>query len=990
MGKNLLAKADSLFSIGEMETATDEYQKILNNLQKQKAWQAYLETGKRCYDSLQNHQATELAFRILQQSLRVIEPHANEIEPLFLASLYHQMGIEHYYLFQEKEALAYYQKALQIRQQYMESPHLDIAKGFFNIGVCYKELEDFSNALNFQEQALKSYRQLKIPQRLARTYRELGLINSKLGDLEQSKRYYSAALDLYQIHFKNEPWNVADLHIDLTALFEKQDSAHLVIFHAQKALDLLHAIEGKEEADFFAIANCYQNLGTAYDILQQLPKAVEQYQNAQNINQQYPQKRTERIADNWINMGVALIKIGKFERAERALQQALSINQTLNKPINLAINLHNFGELYRHQKNWQKALEFYEKGFQYLVLDYTSTDWQQNPSPQKQIIIDKVRLLRQLQRKAKALNDWGKASQNPIYWQAAVQVVDTAALLMDMLRLEYNFDGSKRFLTNLIRPTLEVGVDAALSLHQKSQRQEDLAHAFAFVEKAKAAVLLDAVIESKAKVAANFSPKQLQREQQLKKAISALEHQLFERKEAPIDTLANWRNQILILTEQLGQLRDSFELLDPKFTSIRHPEQLPIAEIKTRILRDGEALINYFLTENKLIVFYLSKTEALDAISLVLDFPLQHYIKNLQKGIAEKFTSNKSYSELEQQQLDKLYAQYAHLLYQKLLQAVVEKHQLPEKLRIIPDGILGFVPFDALLSTAVKEQNFASYDFLAKKYNISYCYSTALLKSMQESMNKAAYQQILAFAPNFPIQGLSDQSITNNRAKLSPLFFNAEEVEAILDMLPGQSFLAENATREQFEEWAHQYALLHLSTHARVNDQHPQYSYIAFTQTKDSLDVEQLMFLDFLYHLSLKADMVVLSACETGIGEVDRGEGLISLARAFSYAGAKSLVTSLWKVNDQRTKELMVHFYEGLAQRHQKDMALWQAKKNFIQHGGQIAHPYYWAGFVPIGNMESVDLKQNWSIWYLLGGVFILVGVLLSLGWRNRQSAIVK
>ena len=110
-----------------------------------------------------------------------------------------------------------------------------------------------------------------------------------------------------------------------------------------------------------------------------------------------------------------------------------------------------------------------------------------------------------------------------------------------------------------------------------------------------------------------------------------------------------------------------------------------------------------------------------------------------------------------------------------------------------------------------------------------------------------------------------------------------------------------------------------------------------------------------IYNLSLNADLVTLSACETGIGELKRGEGIISLARAFAYAGAKSIVTTLWSVNDVRTSELMEHFYKNLYKGMDKDAALWQAKKDFLKaHKGMSAHPYYWAGFIPIGDMSPI------------------------------------
>lgn len=146
-----------------------------------------------------------------------------------------------------------------------------------------------------------------------------------------------------------------------------------------------------------------------------------------------------------------------------------------------------------------------------------------------------------------------------------------------------------------------------------------------------------------------------------------------------------------------------------------------------------------------------------------------------------------------------------------------------------------------------------------------------------------------------------------------------------------------------------------------MNDKNSDLSYIAFTQHGDSTNQEELLYLRELYDLEIPADMVVLSACETGIGELQNGEGVISLARGFTYAGAKSIITSLWNVNDQKTADLMVDFYRNLKEGQQKDNALANAKRSYLQQtSGNLAHPFYWAGFIPIGNMDSIELTPTW------------------------------
>ena len=176
------------------------------------------------------------------------------------------------------------------------------------------------------------------------------------------------------------------------------------------------------------------------------------------------------------------------------------------------------------------------------------------------------------------------------------------------------------------------------------------------------------------------------------------------------------------------------------------------------------------------------------------------------------------------------------------------------------------------------------------------------------------------------------------------------------------------------------YSVIHLSTHGKADDRVGDYSFLAFTEIPDSLENEYLYVRD-LYNLRLNADMVVLSACETGIGELQRGEGILSLARGFTYAGAKSIINSLWSVNDQSTKFLMERFYTYLLEGLDKDAALRQAKLDYLA-SGENADPYFWAAFVPVGDMSPVELKDkniNW-LWGL-GGIS-LVAILLV--WLRR------
>jgi CHAT domain-containing protein len=179
----------------------------------------------------------------------------------------------------------------------------------------------------------------------------------------------------------------------------------------------------------------------------------------------------------------------------------------------------------------------------------------------------------------------------------------------------------------------------------------------------------------------------------------------------------------------------------------------------------------------------------------------------------------------------------------------------------------------------------------------------------------------------------------------------------VTQLLGGSALYGSEASLDAFRRLAPEYRVLHLSTHGKADDRAGDYAFLALGVPGDTSTFDKLYARD-LYGIGLNADLVVLSACETATGKLRRGEGIVSLARAFSFAGAKSLVTSLWKVNDSATKNLLVDFYRHLHKGQSKDAALRQAKLNFLKNNldvdANLLHPFFWAGFVAVGDMRAI------------------------------------
>jgi CHAT domain-containing protein len=341
------------------------------------------------------------------------------------------------------------------------------------------------------------------------------------------------------------------------------------------------------------------------------------------------------------------------------------------------------------------------------------------------------------------------------------------------------------------------------------------------------------------------------------------------------------------------------------------------------------------------------------------DFPLEDWVEGLRQGIYGYYAADKAL------QTDSLkadarskYLECAPKLYQKLVAPVAQ--YLPEKIILVPDGPLGYVPFDALLTSAPEDlNNFKSYPYLLHKHQFSYTYSATLLREMRDKKHRQEPKNdFLAFAPfyNGDTTLLASRYAYDElmRKDLQPLTYSGPEVAAAAKLMRGEAIIGTAATEERFTSMASDYRIIHLATHGRADNRVGDYAFLAFTEIKDSIENE-LLYVKDLYNHTLNADLVVLSACETGIGKLQRGEGIISLARAFAYAGAKSIVTSLWSVNNKSTSELMGFFYEELERGKNKDEALRLARLRFLKESSvRNGHPFFWAAFVPIGDMRPV------------------------------------
>ena len=210
-----------------------------------------------------------------------------------------------------------------------------------------------------------------------------------------------------------------------------------------------------------------------------------------------------------------------------------------------------------------------------------------------------------------------------------------------------------------------------------------------------------------------------------------------------------------------------------------------------------------------------------------------------------------------------------------------------------------------------------------------------------------------------------------------------EEAGFIAELFNGTTFLNEAATETAFKINAKKFSTLHLSMHAIMDEADPMNSRLLFYNDTTTLD-DGLLYAHELYNMKLNADMVVLSACNTGQGQLAKGEGVMGISRAFAYAGTPSTIMSLWKVPDESTSKIMVAFYKHLKDGASKSEALRKAKLDYLDSviAPEQTHPYYWAGFILMGNDDPVSLKNTWS----LKTIILTTLLALILLWTFRRG----
>jgi CHAT domain-containing protein len=569
--------------------------------------------------------------------------------------------------------------------------------------------------------------------------------------------------------------------------------------------------------------------------------------------------------------------------------------------------------------------------------------------------------------------------------QQALNTYQLAIKWMETTRQSMAFDASKENL-NIFSDTYKNGISLAAELYQSTNKEEYLEMAFEWSEKQKAVILLDNLMDEQGKVEMNVPEDILEREANLKRNIT-----FFQQKKLELEEEKNSKNYQLNEQRftnanlQMAKLKDTLQTYYQAYFNLEYQSSIAtISTIQKDLLQAKQAFVQYVNTDSLFYVFVIEK-EQRHLISLPKGEKESQLLQDLQANLQQPQKEN-----LSDQEVFKEFTSLAHEGYEKILAPVTKLlSSNVSELIIVPDAGLNYLPFEILLdeSVAAKQVNYITLPYLLKKYQFHYGYSGTLLLENQKQYDRLeTNDKVLAFAPPYKNEDKSENIIAQ-RGGLSSLRGNNDElkgtkkeIEAIAKNFDGTFNFSESATKANFMKQVSDYGILHLAMHGQPSLEHPNNAHFVFSNLENKTNKDNLLHHYEITALKTKAQLAVLSACETGVGKELAGEGIMSLGRGFMYAGIPSVVMSLWKMSDETTSKLIPLFYENLAKGMRKDKALHQAKLAYLDNSKyEEAHPFYWAGFVSMGDAQPLKKENSFfSIanigWSILGLLLVFLG----------------
>ena len=895
-------------------------------------------------------------------------------------------GVSYFQLGYRNEILPYWQEAYAIFLKVHGRKHPKTARMLNALGALHKELKNLSLAEDYllESKEVKAQIYGKKHPEYAKTVGNLASLYGLLQRYNEAEPLYLEAREIWVNTIGKETYDYAGATLNLAALYVNIEQPQKAEVLYLEVLEIYEKIYGELNPYY---AQTLESLGSLYGLrpYNDLAKAEALYTRALRIKEELTGKGSPYYLNALTNF-VILYK--NNQKWTEALNFANEIEETyktkgVDAPYRYAVLCNSFFDIYVALEQYEKVTEYAFKAIELNIgrsIGHEITkSWADSIALAS--YIDNSTFITSLQNLYLMVLNTEKGE---VRLQKR-QIIEALALaFVKKCRDQSTSDADKLFWLSL---SSHWAMNNMLSI-LNSENSEKYPEAFSLAERTKSTLLADEIRSKETYAFGGVPDSLMSKEQSIKEQLTTIQAAIASNKEEVIKS--KLQSELNELNSSMVRLQKEISRKYPEYVKIRQAQSTATVEEIQALLDKKTALIE-FAVEEKVVLFYIDKTNY-KALTLSINADsLTPQIHKLRDALTD-YASIKNNPELAYQN----YSQSAYWLYQQLLAPLLKEVQGIDHLIIIPDAELGHLPFETfLVEPAPSTGNYAELHYLIKDFSINYNYSATLWQENLQSKPRKNNGQLFAFAADYQTKVAENVTrsgtLTMLRSGLNDLPAAKMEVGGLEAKFAGIFLQNEEANENHFKLAASDYAVIHLAMHGILNKQAPLLSSLVFTENGDSLQDNFLQAWE-ISNLTLNANLVVLSACETGYGKFERGNGVASLARSFMYAGVPAMVVSLWQVNDGSTAIIMESFYQNLSKGLPKDSALRQAKLAYLKNTqGIAAHPAFWSPFIQLGDSRPIQLKTKGG-WLILG-IAITTGLLVlglgafALQKKNRKEA---
>jgi CHAT domain-containing protein/tetratricopeptide (TPR) repeat protein len=973
-------EAVALNNIGEVSHALGEKQKALEYYNQ--ALALYHEAGDSkgegvalnnlgmLYDSLGDKQKALAYYDRALPLFRAVGYRNGEAVTLGgIAALYSDLG-------EKQKSLDYYTQALPILRAVEDRQGEAVM--LTGMGKVYNDLGEKQQALDSHNQALLLFRAVGDREGEAGTLNNFGLVYDDLGEKQKALDFYAQALPLYRAvgDRQDEAGTLNNIALVYDDLGEKQKALDSLA----QALSLIRTV-GHRDGE----ARMINNIGSIYSLLGEKQEALKYYGEALLLYRAAGDRGGEASTLN--NIGAVNSDLGESQKALDYYGKALPLYRLVGDRNGEALALDNIGETYRSLGEQQKALDHYsqalllsravgDKGREAGTLDDLGLVYEALGEQQKALdyYMKALPLRRSVEdRSGEAGTLFNLASlKRRTDLTEALTTIEAAIVIVESLRTKVGNQKLRSSYFATMQMYYELYIDILMRLHKLQPSARNDATALQVSERARARSLLETLAEANADIRQGVDPELLKRERSLQQLLNGK----AERRARLLNgayTAAQASaaaNEIDVLTSEYQDVETKIRSTSPRYAALTQPQPLDLKGIQAQ-LDSGTLLLEYSLGDEHSYLWLVSPTEV-ESFELPARKEIETDARNFYQLLSVV-------TDPQNQEMLDAASRLSHVLLGPVAAQLGEK-----RLAIVADGALQYLPFAALPDPASPKQSNDGGQPLVVRHEIVSLPSTSVLATLRnETAGRKQSQKNIAVLAD-PVFYSDDERVKTNSGQRKPkdqkafidtnlsakLERAARDAGALrngdrLNSLPGTRTEAEgivafvpndtamkaldfNANRELVTGGElSQYRYLHFATHGLLDSLHPELTAIVLSLVDEKgKPRDGYLRAHEIYNLSLPADLVVLSACETALGSEVKGEGLISLTRAFMYAGAPRVVASLWAVRDDSTAKLMVSFYRGMIKEKKRPADALRAAQIEMLKTERWQSPHYWAAFV--------------------------------------------